>query len=104
MEGLSTHQPLNPVPPPVSRPDSPLERHGEGPAARGSRVRMPMMRRGLAIASSFIVITDEEKLTLLRIEIDEDPEEALDFVLRVILPKVRQTSKCLSPADLYRPS
>ena len=61
-------------------------------------------KEGMAIASSFIVITDAEKLTLQRIEIDEDPEEALEFVLRVILPKVRQTSKCLSPAELYRPS
>lgn len=44
-----------------------------------------------------IVVFDEsEQLILKSIYYDEDPEEALNFVLKCIIPKVKKELSCLS--------
>jgi len=53
------------------------------------------------VAASFIVLTDEEKLAVLRIDLDKDAQEALEFITRVLAPKIREKSPCLSN-ELYR--
>lgn len=56
---------------------------------------------GEPVAASFIVLTDEEKLAVLRIDLDKDAQEALEFITRVLAPKIREKSPCLSN-ELYR--
>ena len=50
----------------------------------------------MMVAKVFIVLDDEEQLILRRIYFDEDPAEALDFVLKHIIPKAGKDISCLS--------
>ena len=44
----------------------------------------------------FVVFDEDEQLLLKRIYFDEDPEEALEFVLKHIIPKVGKDISCIS--------
>jgi len=44
---------------------------------------------------AFIVLDEREQILLERISLDEDEEEALAFVLEVIVPQVRKRTPCL---------
>ncbi|WP_425059360.1 hypothetical protein SCACP_40500 [Sporomusa carbonis] len=44
----------------------------------------------------FVVFDESEQLLLKSIYYDEDPEEALKFVLEHIIPKVKKDLSCLS--------
>ncbi|HWR39886.1 MAG TPA: hypothetical protein VN611_10335 [Patescibacteria group bacterium] len=44
----------------------------------------------------FAVFDEEEQLLLKRIYFDEDPQDALQFVLEHIIPKVGKEISCIS--------
>lgn len=44
----------------------------------------------------FVALDESEQLMLKSIYYDEDPEEALKFVLEHIIPKVKKEVSCLS--------
>lgn len=44
----------------------------------------------------FVAFDESEQLILKSIYYDEDPEEALSFVLKHIIPKVKKELSCLS--------
>jgi hypothetical protein len=54
------------------------------------------MRGGRLLAKVFVVFDEAEQLILKRIYYDEDPDEALKFVLEHIIPKVKKDISCLS--------
>lgn len=43
----------------------------------------------------FVVLDEEADLKAQRICIDKDPEEALEFVLRYIVPQLRKRAPCM---------
>ncbi|MEL7568627.1 MAG: hypothetical protein AAGU27_27690 [Dehalobacterium sp.] len=44
----------------------------------------------------FVALNEEEQLKLESICTDKDPEEALEFVLKVIVPRLKKTVPCMS--------
>ncbi len=43
----------------------------------------------------FVVLSDEDQTMLHSICVDKDPQEALDFVLKRIVPQLKKISPCL---------
>ena len=43
----------------------------------------------------FIALDQEDMITLESIRLDKDPEEALEFVLKTIYPRVEKKAPCL---------
>lgn len=50
----------------------------------------------------FVVLDDREQMTVKKIWMDKDPEEALDFVVKVLAPKVRAKAPCFSAGGKLR--
>lgn len=48
------------------------------------------------IGKVFVSFDESEQLLLKSIYYDEDPDEALDFVLKHIIPKVKKDMSCLA--------
>lgn len=44
----------------------------------------------------FVVLDEEDQVRLQSVCLDKDPEEALQFVLKRVVPKVRKQVPCLA--------
>lgn len=55
-----------------------------------------MMVGWCEMSKVFVAFDESEQLILKSIYYDEDPEEALEFVLKHIIPKVKKEMSCLA--------
>ncbi len=52
---------------------------------------------------TLLVLNDKELMEIERIKIDRDPEEALEFVLKSLIPKIKEKKSCSDSArEIYR--
>lgn len=48
------------------------------------------------MSKAFVALNEEDQLKLESICTDKDPKEALEFVLKIIVPRLKKTVPCMA--------